>query len=116
MYIILTNKIKSYYSYHFKITSTTNGGHAQEETKYSRDMLIVSKIAVRFVMNVPSASPLNGGDGTIPTRHKVQIIARLHPRVPMNIQKKERVTQQHCILRVIQYGRFKCAAINWKIN
>lgn len=60
------------------------------------------KIAVRFVMKVPSAFPLNGGDGTIPTHHKVQTIARLHPRVPMNIQKKERVTQQPCTLRVIQ--------------
>ena len=60
------------------------------------------KIAVRFVMNVPSAFPLSGGDGTIPTHHKVQTIARLHPRVPMNIQKKESVTQHPCTLRVIQ--------------
>ena len=70
------------------------------------------KIAVRFVMNVPSALPLSGGDGTISTHHKVLTIARLHPRVPINIQKKERVTQQPCILRVIQYGIFDCDNIN----
>ena len=74
------------------------------------------KIAVRFVMNVPSAFPLSGGDGTIPTHHKVQTIARLHPRVPMNIQKKERVTQQPCILRVMQYGFFNCDNINRNSN
>ena len=79
-------------------------------------MWIALKIAVRFVMNVPSAFPLSGGDGKILTHHKVQIIAKLHTRVPMNIQKKERVTQQPCILRVIQYGRFNCGIINWKIN
>ena len=72
------------------------------------------KIAVRFVMNVPSAFPLSGGDGTIPTHHKVQTIARLHPRVPMNIQKKERVTQQPCTLRVIQLGSFNCETISLK--
>ena len=74
------------------------------------------KIAVRFVMNVPSAFPLSGGDGTIPTHHKVQTIARLHPRVPMNIQKKERVTQQPCISRVIQYGIFNWDNINRNSN
>ena len=75
-------------------------------------MSIVLKIAGRFVMNIPSAFPLNGGDGTIPTRHRVQTIARLHPPVPINIQKLERVTQQPCILRVIQYVFFNRDKIN----
>ena len=56
-------------------------------------MLLVLKIAVKFVMNVPNAFLLSGGELIIPIRHKGQTIARRHPHVPMDIRKKERVIQ-----------------------
>ena len=93
LYVTQLNTVESYHSSFFKITSTTKCDHAKEETSYSRDMLPVLKIAVKFVMKVPNAFLLSGGELIMPIHQKGQTTARLHPHVPINIRKKERVIQ-----------------------